>query len=187
MQIPIMAGREFTARDHLGAPDVVVVNRQFATAFGLNNPIGRTLTFHDGKVRYEIVGVVDNALTFFLKGGTRAAIYFPYMQGARAPGEMTYEIRSAGNPLDLAGPVRDVVHEIDSRLAIHDMKTQTEHIDQAISTEITLPGSARLSPSSRSSSRASVCTARSRSTWHAGRPRSASGPRSARRRAASCG
>ncbi|HEY3885045.1 MAG TPA: FtsX-like permease family protein, partial [Vicinamibacterales bacterium] len=138
MQIRIMTGREFTDGDDLAAPRVVVVNRQFAAAFGLENPIGRILTFHDGKVRYEIVGVVNNALTFSLKGGSRAAAYFPYLQGARAPGEMTYEIRTAGDPLDFAAPVRAIVRDIDSRLAIHDMKTQAEHIDQGISTEITL-------------------------------------------------
>jgi ABC-type antimicrobial peptide transport system permease subunit len=50
---------------------------------------------------------------------------------------MTYEVRTAGDPLDLAGPVRALVRQTDFRLAIHDMKSQAEHIDQGISTEIT--------------------------------------------------
>jgi ABC-type antimicrobial peptide transport system permease subunit len=51
---------------------------------------------------------------------------------------MTYAIRTAGDPLDLAGPVSETVRRTDPRIAIHDLKTQAVHIDQAISTEITL-------------------------------------------------
>src|SRR5262249_47356771 len=41
MQIPVIAGREFTSRDRAGAPLVAVVNRRFAAMVGLDNPIGR--------------------------------------------------------------------------------------------------------------------------------------------------
>jgi predicted permease len=137
MQIPILAGREFTDRDIPGAPLAAVVNRRFAATFGIDDPVGRLFTFRDGKTQYQIVGLVENALTFTLKGDTRPAVYFPYLQDSRAPGQMTYEVRTAGDPLDLAGPVRALVRQTDFRLAIHDMKSQAEHIDQGISTEIT--------------------------------------------------
>ena len=44
----------------------------------------------------------------------------------------------ARNPLALSGPVRDLVRQIDPGLAVHDVKTQAAHIDQAIRREITL-------------------------------------------------
>jgi ABC-type antimicrobial peptide transport system permease subunit len=140
MRIPIVSGREFTAVDNAAAPPAAVVNRLFVTSRGLHNPIGRILTV--GKTRYTIVGVADNALTFDLKEDGRSAIYFSYLQNSDTVRQMTYEIRTAGDPLALAGPVREIVRQADSRLAIHQMKTQAAHIDQAISTEITL---ARLS------------------------------------------
>ena len=138
MQIPTVAGREFTDRDDTAAPRAVVVNRRFALTRGIPDPIGRMVVGMGGQERYEIVGVVDNALAFSLKEEGRAAVYFCYLQSTRAPGSMTYEIRAAGDPLDLAVPVRDIVRAVDFRLAISDMETQGEHIDQAISTEITL-------------------------------------------------
>jgi predicted permease len=138
MRIPTVAGREFTDRDDATAPPVVVVNRRFADVFGVSNPVGRIVTTAMGKNRYEIVGVCENALTFNLKEDTNPALYFSYRQGSRAPGQMTYEIRTEGEPLALAGPVREIVREADSRVAVHDMKTEAEHIDRAISTEITL-------------------------------------------------
>jgi ABC-type antimicrobial peptide transport system permease subunit len=51
---------------------------------------------------------------------------------------MTFEIRTAGDPMSLAGAVRDVVRQTDPRLAVHDLKSQAVHVDEAISREITL-------------------------------------------------
>jgi len=137
-----LAGRDFSDRDAADTPKVVIVNRRLARSFGLENPIGRTLTL--SKESFEIVGVADDALTFALKGERRGAVYFPYLQAgsyvqvARPPGQMTYEIRTAGDPLALATAVRQTVRRADSRLAIYDLGTQSAHIDQEISTEITL-------------------------------------------------
>ncbi len=136
MQIPIFAGREFTNRDDAAAPRAVVVNRRFVSTRGLADPLGRILVL--GKERYQIVGVADNALSFSLKEDGRSAIYFCYLQDARTVRQMTYELRTTGDPLDLAVPVRDVVREADFRLAIHQMTTQAAYLDQTISTEITL-------------------------------------------------
>jgi macrolide transport system ATP-binding/permease protein len=136
MEIPLVAGREFTAADRANAPRVAVVNRRLAAAWGVANPIGQAMTLRDD--RFEIVGVAEDALSFTLKETRLPAVYFPYLQSARPPGQMTYEIRTAGDPLDLAAAVRDTVRQVDARIAIHDFKTQATHIDQAISTEITL-------------------------------------------------
>jgi hypothetical protein len=135
MQIPLLAGREFSAEDRLGAPRVVVVNRQFAKMFGLDNPVGRSLNEHGE--RNEIVGLVDDALAFSLKEERRPVTYLSYLQTPSA-GEMTFELRTAGDPLRLAGAVREMVRQVDTRLAIHDLKTQAAHVDLAISREITL-------------------------------------------------
>jgi macrolide transport system ATP-binding/permease protein len=51
---------------------------------------------------------------------------------------MTYELRTAGAPLAVAQSARELVRQVDTRLAIHELKTQAAHIDQAISREITL-------------------------------------------------
>jgi predicted permease len=136
MEMPIIAGREFTAQDNAATPKVAVIGRRLARAFGVENPIGRTLTLPSQQ--FEIVGVVGDSLAFALTETPRASVYFPYTQSTRPFQQMTYEVRTAGDPLDLAGPVTAVVRRVDSRLAILDMKTQAAHIDRAISREITL-------------------------------------------------
>jgi predicted lysophospholipase L1 biosynthesis ABC-type transport system permease subunit len=136
MQIPTVSGREFSARDHAGAPRVAIVNRLFVERFGLRTGTGQTVAVADE--RYQIVGVVEDALAFSLREERRPVLYFSYLQTARPPTSMTYVLRTAGHPLALAGTVREAVRQVDPRLAVHDLKTQAGHIDQAISQEITL-------------------------------------------------
>jgi predicted permease len=135
MQIPL-AGREFTAGDAAAAPKVVIVNRLFAKMFGLENAIGRSVTMRNE--RFEIVGMADDAVAFALKEDRRPITYFSYLQTQAPPGSMTYELRTAGAPLGVAGVVRELLRQVDTRLAIHELKTQAVHVDQAISREITL-------------------------------------------------
>jgi predicted permease len=140
MRIPV-SGRDFADGDTAGAPKVAIVNRRLAAMSGLPNPIGRTIAIDTRAVdtgRYEIVGVVEDALAFALKEEKRPVVYFTYLQLSRPPGQMTYEIRTVGPPLTLAAAVRQTVRDVDARLAIHDLETQSAHVDQAISTEITL-------------------------------------------------
>jgi len=135
MGIPL-SGRDLNDQDITGAKPVVVVNRRLAKLFGVEAPVGRTMTM--GKDQFEIVGVVDDALTFTLKEERKPVAYFSYLQASRAPYGMVFEVRTASNPLGLAGAARQVVRGIDSRIAVHDVKTEAAHIDQAISSEITL-------------------------------------------------
>jgi macrolide transport system ATP-binding/permease protein len=139
MQIPLAAGRDFEERDPDAAPRVAIINQRLAAVFGLDNPVGHTLTLD--KMTYEIVGLAWDALSFQLKDEQRPILYRPYMQG-RPPLQVTYEVRTAGNPLDYANTVRQIVRQVDLRLAVSDLKTQSAHIDEAISQEITF---ARLS------------------------------------------
>jgi hypothetical protein len=83
-----------------------------------------------------------DALFLQLKDKLRPMVYFPYLQDPHlrglVPGQMTYEVRTAGNPLVVAHTVRQIVRQLDSRIAVSDLKTQAAHIDEAISQEIAL-------------------------------------------------
>jgi predicted permease len=134
MQIPLVMGRELDERDGAGSPPVAVINQRLARTFGLGNPIDRTLIL--GEKAYRIVGVVGDALFLSVKEEHGPMLYLPSL--SRPPREATYEVRAAGNPLDHANTVREVVRQFDPRLAVSGLKTQAAHIDQAINQEITL-------------------------------------------------
>jgi len=137
MQIPLLAGREFDARDEGGAALTAVINQRLAKVLGLENPVGSRISL-GGNDTYEIVGVVGEALFLFLKEDRRPMVYRPSLRDSGLSSQMTYEIRAASTPIGLANTVRQVVRQMDSRLAVADLKTQAAHIDEAISQEIAL-------------------------------------------------
>jgi putative ABC transport system permease protein len=66
MQIPFVAGRDFTVRDTVQSPSVVIVNETFARQFLRGeNPLGKTVRTspepHYPETEYEIVGIVKDA------------------------------------------------------------------------------------------------------------------------------
>jgi predicted permease len=146
MQIPILLGREIEERDQSGSHRVAVVNEAFAkAAFGDGNPLGQHIRLGPfglgGTVPaddLEIVGVCKNARYGSLKQDFAPILYFPYSQGAFPPvTQMTYELRTAGDPLALANAVREIVHQADARVPIYGLKTEQAQIDQTINQEIT--------------------------------------------------
>jgi predicted permease len=145
MQIPIFLGREIDERDQPNSPLVAVVNDVFArNYFGDRNPVGQHLSLlHacekcDAEIPAEIVGVVANARYGELKGEMPPVVYLPFAHPVMEPvTQMTYELRTAGNPLLYAGTVREIVRRADDRLPLSNVKTQTAWVDQTISQEIT--------------------------------------------------
>jgi predicted permease len=135
MQIPLAAGRDFEERDGAGPSQVAVVNRSFVKSLGMENPLGRTVVL--GNTPYQIVGVAGDAVFLNLKDSLEPVIYLPSL-GPRPPAQTTFAIRAAGNPVDQARAVQEILRRTDSRLALVDLKTEAAHIDQAISEEITL-------------------------------------------------
>jgi predicted permease len=144
MQIPILLGREIADSDRQGALPVAVVSELFArTNFGDVNAVGRRIEV-GGSMRvggvplvFEIVGVAASAKYGGIKRDVPPVVYVPYAQlpSARLR-EMTYALRTDGDPLGYAGTVRQIVHEADGRVPATNFKTQAADIDQTINQEI---------------------------------------------------
>jgi len=140
MQIPIVRGREITERDRQGTPPVAVVSDLFArTNFGDADPLGRQvgMTLSGVPLVLEVVGVAANARYGGLKGDTPPVVYISYAQVPPPQlGEVTFALRTDGEPLRQAGMVRQIVRETDARVPITNLKTQAADIDQTINQEI---------------------------------------------------
>jgi macrolide transport system ATP-binding/permease protein len=148
MQIPMLMGRDFKERDRPGSPAVAVVNELFAkTYFGNANPIGRRITLgrkgtEIAPLDMEIVGVSKDARYGGVKEQIPPVVYIPYhLQPPVYPvSRMTYELRTAGDPLVYVNTIRAIVHRADKRMPLTDIETQTAEIDQTINREITFAG-----------------------------------------------
>lgn len=141
MQLPILLGRALDTRDVEGARRAAVVNEVFAqTYFPNDNAIGREFGLGNSqKGNVTIVGVARNARYSSLKDAIPPVVYISYLQDLlkRPPIGMTFELRTAGNPMNLAQTVRKVVSTVAPRVPVTDMMTQTQHIDNTIVQERT--------------------------------------------------
>ena len=136
MRIPLLAGREFDERDRRGTPPVAIVNEAWAKGnLGDGNPVGHSvISFGLGNTKpqqMEIVGLARNAKYDDLTGDFPAVVYLPFEQNPNVPAdEMTYFLRTAGNPLGVAGAAREIVHQADARIPVAALSTQTAQIER---------------------------------------------------------
>jgi predicted permease len=143
MQIPILQGREIDERDSAGSALVAVISEDFARKFMPDqNPLGRRLSVYGGPTpqrEYEIVGVAATAKYGPLKSTIPPVVYVPYSQ--LPPGylqQMTYALRTDGDPLRHINTIRQIVHGADSRVPVTNVVTQTADLNKMINQEIVM-------------------------------------------------
>ncbi|HJZ97913.1 MAG TPA: FtsX-like permease family protein, partial [Candidatus Solibacter sp.] len=138
MQIAILTGREIDDRDQPGSRPVAVISERLArTYFGNENPVGRRITLPDEKRDLEIVGVSANLLYGGLRNEEESPMTVFVAVSQFSPDQMTYALRTAGDPLRYVKSVHEIVREVDSRIPVTNVVTQAAEIDRTISQEIT--------------------------------------------------
>ena len=137
MGIPLRAGREFTERDGIGAPKVVVVNETFAKKyFAGRNPIGGRLMIGGSEhpvFDLEIIGVsADTHIA--VRDQPKEVIFSPYAQWSR-PGRLVFYVRTAGDTSGLASTIRQVVRAADPNVPMGDLKAMEVKVQDDIYTD----------------------------------------------------
>jgi predicted permease len=136
MEIPVILGRSFGARDDERAPKVAVINQTLARKyFGDENPLGRRFSFggKPSEEKIEIVGIVRDAKYTSLRQQTQPTLYTPYLQ--ETPGQVNFAVRTAGDVVALTPAIREAVREVDSNVPLFDLKTQIQRSDESVRTE----------------------------------------------------
>lgn len=138
LAIPLYAGREFTARDQLGAPKVAIVNESFARYyFGDRSPLGRRIGRGGDpgtKTDIEIIGVVRDTKYQRLHQKTPRQVFFPYLQNGWAT-EMTAYVRTGAASAQSFPTLRSAVHSLDPNLPVYQLKTEESQLDESLSVE----------------------------------------------------
>jgi predicted permease len=135
MRIPLLGGREFDGRDRRGAPAVAIVNEAWAKVnLGGRNPLGQQVTsfgLRSKPQQMEIVGLAKGARYDDLTGDFPAVVYLPFEQSEDVPvDEMTYFLRTTGNPIGYSGAVREIVHQADARIPVAGLTSQAAQIQR---------------------------------------------------------
>jgi predicted lysophospholipase L1 biosynthesis ABC-type transport system permease subunit len=72
-----------------------------------------------------------------LTGEFPAVVYLPVEQNPDVPADdMTFFLRTAGNPLRYASAVREIVHQSDPRIPVEGLSTQVAQIEREMSQEM---------------------------------------------------
>jgi putative ABC transport system permease protein len=124
MRIPLLNGRDFTARDDLQAMPVVIINQSLARRFFPDqNPIGKRITpatsngYPQAPLR-TIVGVVADVRSRALMETARPEVYVPQAQSAMI---MTAVVRSNREPHVLIPYIRSAVGRLDKNLPVYNV------------------------------------------------------------------
>jgi predicted permease len=133
MGVPLLRGREIEIRDTSSGPRVAVVNQTFVDRYFKNqNPIGRTFTFDDDTdngAQLEIVGVIGDIKSQDTREPVIPAVFRPILQiQTQAAYTVNIQVRTTGDPTAVAGPVRQMINQVDNRLPVFDVKTMQEQI-----------------------------------------------------------
>ncbi|HTS70962.1 MAG TPA: ABC transporter permease, partial [Terriglobia bacterium] len=135
LNIPLLAGRDFSEADNQDTPKAAIVNEQFSRFFFPGgDAVGRHLAFGAGNVKLniEIVGVARDSDHDNLREKVARFIYIPYPQESRG-GALRYFVKTAGNPLAWVGNVRRTVAEMDSHMPLNNVGTVESAIRESIS------------------------------------------------------
>lgn len=130
----LVRGRAFTERDAPGAPRVVIINQAFAKKFfpGVENPLGKhvEIALADPPRWAEVVGVVADARIDTLEAETPVQAYEPYHEFAF--NNLTFVLRTSGDPTTLAATARREIQAVDPRLPVHSQKTMEQIVDESL-------------------------------------------------------
>lgn len=125
----LMRGRAFTWQDAGRNPAAAVINETMARRFFPHeDAIGKRFAFGSPE---EIVGVVEDARYDSLKGETPAMAYVLLTHYSAND----LAIRTAMDPMSVAGDVRRVMHQIDPNIPILNVTTLQQRVDESASQE----------------------------------------------------
>lgn len=134
MGIRLIDGRFFDDRDGNGAPLAVIVNQTTARTYWP----GQSAVGHRVKPGFRgdwrtVVGVVEDTKNAGLDKPTGTELYIPIHQAAALFGIQTgYAVlRTRGDPARMAGPARNVIHEVDSSLPVSAVRTMDDVLSTA--------------------------------------------------------
>jgi len=137
MRIPVVRGRDVSARDTLGAPDIVVVNEQLAgTQWPGEDPIGKRIQL--GESWLSVVGMVKDTRQEQWAAAPEGEMYIPFLQSedylATLPESrlyLTLVVRTSVDPAATVPAIERVIRSHDAQVTLSEIQTMRRVVDQA--------------------------------------------------------
>lgn len=143
MGIPLLRGRDFGPQDE-PTPDwrdqatrsVIIDKTSARKLFGDENPVGRLLRAADRSSwpALEVIGVVGDVIHKNLRWGKRISIY----RLETHLRSQYFFVRTFGNPLAVAGGIRQIIEELDPIVKVSGLQTMNDLVDDQLVKERTI-------------------------------------------------
>jgi putative ABC transport system permease protein len=118
--VPLLAGREFTHQDTVGAPGVIIVNQSMAQKFWpKDDPVGKRIREDSGW--FTVVGVVGNVRHWGLDNENQPQFFRPYTQAAWPV--MHVVVRTAAAPMSYAPAIKKALSELEPDRPVSGIET----------------------------------------------------------------
>jgi predicted permease len=155
MGIKVLNGRSFTDADTQPAKKVAIVNRELVRQHWKDeNPLGKIISVNPplelvpenaiqearlvglpddyAPDKLEVVGVVDDVRYGALNTAAIPVVYAPYAQGSEGAITMFLTLRTDGDPLSIAGTVREQIRQVDANLPVSRIQTMKARLDASV-------------------------------------------------------
>ncbi|MEE8584834.1 MAG: ADOP family duplicated permease [Acidobacteriota bacterium] len=136
--IPVQRGRTFRETDRLGSAGVAVINQTMARLhFPDSDPLGQSIEIDidleqpGAPSAFEVVGIVGDVRTQGLEAEVQPQAYLSYRQHTWP--FAYFALRTQGDPLLLAGPIREQVAQIDATQPVNRIGTMSQHLSSSVS------------------------------------------------------
>jgi predicted permease len=144
MGVPLSSGRYFNDGDVQGSPRVVIVDARLAKKFWpKGDAVGRRMYFPNSPQEVgqpgekttwlQVVGVVGDVKLYGLTGAENSRVGAAYLPHAQDPARgIGFAVKTAGDPVAMAGAVREALRIIDPELALYDVLSMPERVDRSL-------------------------------------------------------
>jgi predicted permease len=131
LRIPFVNGREFTDTDRKDTKQVAIINEAMAKQFWHDqDAVGKRFHFFGETGLREVVGVVRNTVVNNIGEEPQPLAYLPLTQDFSPT--VTMQVRTSGPPEAVISSVRSQVQSLDTNLALTNVNTIGELIDQGL-------------------------------------------------------
>ena len=133
LRMPLVRGRDFTERDDVNAPRVIIVNQAFARRFygGEEEALGKRFRFAQGTPLMEIVGIARDGHYDSLYQEHQIYMFLPAYQHPRGRMTLMVGAQSAADLEGLVDGARREIAQLDARLPVFGVMMARENLSLA--------------------------------------------------------
>jgi predicted permease len=133
LRVPLIQGRDFTDRDDLEAPRVVIINQEFARRFygGEQNALGKRFRLGQSTPLMEVIGIAKDGRYRSLYEDKLPFMFLPVYQFPRTSVTLMISANSGGDLKAVVESARHEIAQMDARLPVVGIMMAEENLSIA--------------------------------------------------------